>query len=114
MRDIDITPECLAFIDKQEERVVNKFFQLLEVMTEVKVISTNFVKKLVNSPFYELRIRAGNEYRILLFSADHPNFIESNRIICLYGFKKKSTKDYDKAIRKAEKILADYLEEEEE
>ena len=32
----------------------------------------------------------------------------------LYGFKKKSTKDYKKAIQKAEKILADYLEDEDE
>jgi hypothetical protein len=32
MREIDITEECLEFIDNQNERVGLKFFQLIEVI----------------------------------------------------------------------------------
>ena len=101
----------LDFIDSQDERVVNKFFQLIEVIGEVKIVHTNFVKKLQSSQFYELRIKAGNEYRIVMFAIDHLNFAESNKIVCLCGLVKKSTKDYKKAIKQAERILDDYLQQ---
>ena len=109
MREIDITEECLEFIDKQGSRVTDKFFQLIEIMGEVKIIHTNFVKKLTNSRFFELRIKAGNEYRIVIFAIDHLNFNECKQAVCLNGFLKKSNKDYVKAIKKAEIILEEYL-----
>ena len=109
MRDIEITTECLEFIDNQEERVILKFFQLIEVIGDVKVIHANFIKKIQNTTFYELRIKAGNHYRIIIFSIDHLNFTECTKAVCLYGFIKKSKKDYKAAIKRAEKILADYL-----
>lgn len=76
---------------------------------EVKVVHTNFVKKLINTQFYELRIKAGNEIRIIIFAIDHLNFAECTKAVCLCGFQKKSTKDYKKAIKQAEKLLNDYL-----
>ncbi len=109
MREITITPECLDFIDNQNERVSIKFFQIIEVIGEVKVVHTNFVKKLMNTQFYELRIKAGNEIRIIIFAIDHLNFAECTKAVCLCGFLKKSTKDYKKAIKQAEKLLNDYL-----
>lgn len=109
MRDVDITEECLDFIDKQGVRVSNKFFQLIEIIEEVRIIHTNFVKKLKNTRFYELRIKAGNEYRIVIFAIDHLNFSECNQAVCLNGFIKKSNKDYVKGIKEAEKILEVYL-----
>ena len=111
MREIDITEECLEFIDNQDKRVSLKFFQLIEVIGEVKVINSNFLKKLQSTQFYELRIKAGNEYRIVIFAIDHLNFAECGKAVCLYGFQKKSTKDYNKAIKQAEKILVEYLKE---
>jgi len=39
------------------------------------------------------------------------NFAECNKAVCLYGFQKKSTTDYKKAIKQAEKILEEYLKE---
>lgn len=111
MREIDITEECLEFIDSQGERVSLKFFQLIEVIGEVKVVNTNFLKKLQSTQFYELRVKAGNEYRIIIFAIDHLNFAESTKAVCLWGFLKKSTKDYKKAVKQAEKILEEYLKE---
>ena len=109
MREIDITEECLEFIDKQGERVSLKIFQLLEVIGEVKVVNTNFLKKLQSTQFYELRIKAGNEFRIVIFAIDHLNFAECTKAVCLCGFQKKSTKDYKKAVKQAEIILEKYL-----
>ena len=109
MREVVITQECLEFIDSQEERVVTKFFQLIEVIGEIKIVHTNFVKKILTTQFYELRIKAGNEYRIVMFAIDHLNFAECTEVVCLYGFHKKSNKDYKKAIKQAEKVLRDYL-----
>ena len=109
MRVILITPECLEFIDNQNNRISTKFYQIIEVIGEVKIVHTNFVKKLINTDFYELRIKAGNEIRVIMFTIDHSNFAECTKVVCLNGFHKKSTKDYTKAIKKAEKILNDYL-----
>jgi uncharacterized protein YihD (DUF1040 family) len=111
MREIDVTEECLEFIDTQDERVSLKFFQLLEVFGEVKVVHTNFLKKLQGTQFYEMRIKAGNEFRVVIFAIDHLNFAECTKAVCLYGFQKKSTKDYKTAVKKAEKILEKYLKE---
>ena len=75
----------------------------------MKIVNTNFVKKLINTDFYELRIKAGNEIRVIMFTVDHSNFVECSKVVCLNGFLKKSTKDYTKAIKKAEKLLTEYL-----
>lgn len=111
MREIDITKACLEYIDNQDERVSLKFFQLIEVIGNVKVVNANFLKKLQSTQFYELRISAGNKYRIVIFAIDHLNFAECTKAVCLCGFQKKSTKDYKKAIKQAEILLEEYLKE---
>jgi hypothetical protein len=113
VREIDITQECLEYIDNQSERVRLKFFQLIEVIGEIKVVNSNFIKKLESTAFYELRIKAGNEYRVIIFAIDHMNFAECTHAVCLCGFQKKGTKDYKKAIKQAEKIVENYLKEKE-
>ena len=82
---------------------------MVEILGEVKIVHSNFVKKLINTDFYELRIKAGNEIRIIMFTIDNSNFTECSGIVCLNGFQKKSTKDYKKAIKQAEKLLEKYL-----
>ena len=109
MREILITPECLEFIENQNDRISTKFYQIIEVIGEVKIVHANFVKKLKNTDFYELRIKAGNEIRVIMFAIDHLNFAECTKVVCLNGFQKKSTNDYIKAIKMAEKLLNDYL-----
>lgn len=109
MREIFITPECLEFIDEQNKRVANKFFQLVEVMEEMQIVHSNFVKKLKNTDFYELRIKSGNEIRVIMFAIDHIDFSQCTKVICLNGFVKKSNKDYKKAISQSERLLAKHF-----
>ena len=113
MREIVITDYCLDFIENQGKRVSDKFFQLVVILEEVKIVHANFVKKLQNTKFYELRIKAGNEYRVIIFAIDHLNFSECTKAVCLNGLIKKSNKDYLKAIKEAEKILEEYLKNKE-
>jgi hypothetical protein len=64
------------------------------------------VKKLVGTDLYEMRVSVGfNEYRSILFAIDHKNIIQAKKIVLLNGFLKKSSKDYDKQIKKAINIL---------
>lgn len=63
------------------------------------------MKKIVRSNFYELRVKVDNEIRILLFSFDNDNINLATKIFVLNGFVKKSSKDYDKQIKKAYNIL---------
>ena len=113
MREIVITDYCLDFLENKGKRVSDKFFQLVVILEEVKIVHANFVKKLQNTKFYELRIKAGNEYRVIIFAIDHLNFSECTKAVCLNGFIKKSNKDYLKAIKEAEKILEEYLKNKE-
>jgi hypothetical protein len=55
-----------------------------------------------------MRVSVGtNEYRTMLFSINHENIIQATEVILLNEFLKKSSKDYDKQIKKATKILED-------
>lgn len=97
-------------------RIVSTFFSssqyALNIVTEIKVVSSKLVKKLVDTEFYELRIKMNNEYRVILLTIDHDNFMESNQIILLNGFIKKSTKDYKSEISKARQIIERLQDEE--
>ena len=93
------------FFNSLPINVQNKLKYAMNIIAEVKVVSSKLVKKLVNTDFYELRISINNEYRIILFTIDHESFIESTQIILLNGFIKKSSKDYKKEIERAKQIL---------
>jgi len=54
MREILISQECIDFIDAQDERVSLKFFQLVEIIGELKEEHAHFLKKLQSTQFYEL------------------------------------------------------------
>ena len=82
----------------------------MNIIAEIKVVNTKLVKKLVDTDFYELRVSVGNEYRVILFTIDHENFIEAEQIILLNGFMKKSTKDYKRELEKAQQILNNLLQ----
>jgi len=63
-REIKITPECHAFIAEQPQRVLDKFYEVIAVLIGIQVVGAPYVKKLTNTRFYELRVKAvsrGNE-----------------------------------------------------
>lgn len=68
-------------------------------------LSQKFVKKIIGSDLYELRISVENEIRVFLFAADNENINLATKIVALNGFVKKSTKDYEIQIKKAYNIL---------
>lgn len=105
MRTIFKTPEFIDFLNNSETNVTDKIDYLVEIITTQAVINTKIAKKLINTDFYEVRVQVNNEYRIIVFTIDHDNITQSRNILFLNGFIKKSTKDYQKQIKSAIKIL---------
>ena len=108
-REIEITSECYAFIAAQPQRVLSKFYEVSAVLIGIPVVGEPYVKKLINSQFYELRVKAGQEYRFILYTVDHENFTLAKKVLYLHGFIKKSTKDYPKAINRGNELLKIYV-----
>ena len=105
MRTMIRTKDFDDFYNSLPSNIQNKVKYAMNIIADVKVVNTKLVKKLIDTDFYELRISVGNEYRVILFTIDHENFIEAEQVLLLNGFIKKSTKDYKKEIQKAEHIL---------
>jgi hypothetical protein len=105
MRDLYFTDEFLEFINTSNENVKTKIGYIFGVVKTQSTINTKFIKRLTNTEFYEMRVQVGNEYRVLVFAIDNDNINQCKRVLFLNGFMKKSTKDYDKEIKKAIKIL---------
>ncbi len=112
MREVYITNECFAFIEASSVRVQRKFRYLLEILQEQEFIHGAFVAKLVHTEYYELRVRAENEIRVIIYTLDDQDFAKSLQVILLYAFIKKEKKDYRTAINIAEKLLIKYQSEE--
>lgn len=108
VRSVFYTDEFKEFYNNLEEKARKKFDYVIVLIKDLKLIHTDFVKKLVNTELYEMRISIGtNEYRSVIFSLDHANVLEATQVIIINGFLKKSSKDYDKQIKKAIRILND-------
>ena len=106
IRNVLYTDEFNLFYSALDVRTKEKYKQGVDILKTVHVLSTKFVKRIINTNLYELRISVGyNEYRSILFTIDHENVIQATKIILLNGFLKKSSKDYDKQIKKAIGIL---------
>jgi len=103
------TPAFEEFFSSLNTRTKKKVDYIFEHIRSERNVSTKFVKHLVNTDFYEMRISVDNEYRVILFAIENENFINANEIVVLNGFIKKSTTDYDKQIAKAIKIMEDYI-----
>ncbi len=104
-RKLIFSPEYVEFERQAAPRTQEKLRYAASLLESVPVLSTQFVKKLVNTDFYELRVKVDNEVRVILFSADSDNINTARTIVFLNGFVKKSTKDYKKEIEKAVKII---------
>ena len=105
MRTMIKTSAFEEFYATLSDKVQEKVDYVSNILIQNKVVSTKFVKKLENTEYYEMRISVGNEYRVILFTIDHPNLIEATQVLLLNGFIKKSTKDYKKQIEIADRII---------
>ena len=108
-RNLFYSSDYLYFEQTVNERIREKLRYASVILETMPIISSRFVKKLVNSDFYELRISVDNEIRVILFAADNDNINLAKTIIFLNGFVKKSTKDYKREIEKATQILRKLL-----
>lgn len=104
-RKLIYSAEYLEFEQNSDARTQEKLRYASSILETMPIISSQFVKKLVNTDFYELRIKVDNEIRVILFSIDNDNINLASTVVFLNGFVKKSTKDYKKEITKATKIL---------
>lgn len=107
MRQVLISEECFSFIESNLT-IKKKFQYLLQILIEQKVVHSDIIKKLTGTPFYELRIKVNQEYRIILISYENQNFVESTKVVLLNGFIKKSTIDYRMAIETAYNLIEKY------
>ena len=105
IRNIIYTNEFEEFYNSVSQKVRDKIDYVLYIVRTQYVVNEKFVKKL-DTIFYEIRILVGfNEYRTIIFSVNSENLIQSTEILLLNSFLKKDTKDYKKAIQKAQTIL---------
>jgi mRNA-degrading endonuclease RelE of RelBE toxin-antitoxin system len=108
-RELIFSPEYAEFVQNTSPRTREKLRYAIAILKSVPHIPTKFVKKLVNTDFYELRVSVDNEVRVILFAADNDNINLATNIVLLNGFTKKSTKDYNREITKAINILRGVL-----
>ncbi len=109
MREILRTDEFGEFLNGLDLKTIEKFDRVIEVVTTVKVIPTKFVKKIIGTEFYEMRVSVGNnQYRTVVFSINAKNIIEATKVVLISSFLKKSKKQYKKEVQKAIKILEYY------
>ena len=108
-RNIRYSEEYMQFKATLNQRALEKLDYCIAILQTEMPLSQKFVKKIISSDFYELRVSVDNEIRVILFSADNSNISLATEIIVLNGFVKKSNKDYDKQIRKAYNILTSMI-----
>lgn len=105
VRELIYSPEYVEFEQSANPRTREKLQYAVAILEAVPQIPAKFVKKLVNTDFYELRVSVDNEVRVILFAADNENINLASSVVLLNGFVKKSTKDYDREVAKAINIL---------
>ncbi len=108
-RNLILSPAFREFEQGSNLRTREKLRYAISILETVYPIPTKFVKKLIGTDFFELRVSVDNEIRVILFTLDNDNINLATNIILLNGFVKKSTKDYDKEITKAIHILRSML-----
>lgn len=104
-RHLIYSDEYIEFAQSSSKRAQDKLLYATSILESIKIVSSKFVKKLVGTDFYELRISVDNEIRVILFAIDHEDINNANNILFLNGFIKKDTKDYKREVEKAMLIL---------
>jgi phage-related protein len=94
------------FLDSLTAKQTQKVTWVLQLIEELDVVPTTYLKKLVNTEeLWEIRAQAGNNiFRLLGF------FDGDNMVILNHGFQKKTQKTPKKDINLAEQRRKDYLQ----
>ncbi|MBO5185864.1 MAG: type II toxin-antitoxin system RelE/ParE family toxin [Prevotella sp.] len=112
IRELYFSNEFWEFYQRQQDKVKRKFDYVIDIVRKERIITSKFIKHLEGTDFYEMRISIGtNEYRTVLFAINHSNIISATKILVLNAFLKKSTKDYNKQIEIATKILGGFKDD---
>lgn len=95
----------IEFLDALTAKQAQKVAWVLQLIEELDVIPTSYLKKLVNTEeIWEVRVQAGNNiFRLLGF------FDGDNLVVLDHGFQKKTQKTPTKEIKLAEQRRKDYL-----
>lgn len=95
------------FLLKQNEKVQNKIFKIIEAIETLERIPSNYLKHITGyDELYEARIRLGsNIWRVFCF------FDGDKVVILLNGFQKKAQKTPKNEIEKALKLMNEYYEQ---
>ena len=112
VREILATNDFLDYYNTLSPQIRNKYDYVIQIMKSQKIVNAKFVKHLENTELYEMRVSIGtNEYRTILFTIDSKNFVESSKVILLNSFLKKSKKQYQAEIQKAQKLINEMEEQ---
>lgn len=87
VRELYYSDEFEDFIRKLDRRVREKYIWTIHIVETVRYLPTQYVKKLVGTEFFEMRVSVGyNEYRTVIFAMNSDNFITATRIYLLNSF----------------------------
>ncbi|MFT6992513.1 MAG: phage-related protein [Paraglaciecola sp.] len=95
----------IDFLDSLSAKQAQKVTWVLQLIEELDVIPSTYLKKLVNTDdIWEVRVQVGNNiFRLLGF------FDGDNLVVLNHGFQKKTKKTPSKEIKLAEQRRKDYL-----
>lgn len=94
------------FLDSLNSKQVQKVAWVLQLVEELEVVPTTYLKKLVSTDdIWEIRVQVGGNIFRLFGFFDHDNLVILN-----HGFQKKAQKTPPKEIKIAESRKKDYLQ----
>jgi len=95
------------FLNKQNQKVKNKIYKILEAIETLEHVPQRYLKHLSGTDgLYEARIQLGsNIWRVFCF------FDKGQLVILLNGFQKKTQKTPKNEIEKAVKLMKQYYDE---
>ncbi len=94
------------FLKRQPIKVQDKIFKVIEAIETLERVPANYLKALEGTKgLYEARIQlASNIWRVFCF------FDKGKLVVLLNGFTKKSQKTPPNEIKKAMKLMQEYIE----
>ena len=93
------------FLDSQTLKVVNKFIWTFQLIEEIEIVPTTYLKH-IEDGIYDVRVKsASNIYRIMAF------FDDNKLVLTINGFQKKTQKTPKSEILRAKKIRQEYEKE---